>query len=147
MKARLLPPNMRAKIVLELCQVGGFDFCWTWTGCVNSRGYACVGVDGKSQLAHRVSYELLVGPITAGLQIDHLCRNTRCINPAHLEPVTARVNASRTDQATKSHCAHGHPFTVENTIWRKRGHLAHRACRECQIAHQRDYRRRSKASA
>lgn len=142
-----LPQRMADKVAQELCPIAGFDFCWTWTGAVNSRGYGCIGVNRKSQLAHRVSYELHVGPIAAGLQIDHLCQNKRCINPAHLEAVTGRVNCSRTDAATKTHCANGHAYTADNTIWRKRGALTHRACRECHNQHLRDYRARLKASA
>ncbi|MFK5284023.1 HNH endonuclease signature motif containing protein, partial [Lacticaseibacillus paracasei] len=52
-------------------------------------------VGGKSQKAHRFMYERLVGPIPAGMQLDHLCRVRPCCNPAHLEPVTQRENIAR----------------------------------------------------
>jgi hypothetical protein len=132
MKITDLPPNMQNKIAQELAPLAGLEFCWTWTGCINSKGYGCVGVNGKSQLTHRVSYQLLVGPIEAGFQIDHLCENKKCCNPAHLEPVTARTNASRKVDANKTVCVNGHRYTPDNTIWRTRGELQHRQCRQCQ---------------
>lgn len=131
-----LPNNMRTKVEQEICPLSDLDgFCWAWTGALNSKGYSCTSVAGKSQLAHRVAYELLVAPIEPGLQIDHLCRNKRCINPDHLEVVTGQVNCSRQDRANKTHCKHGHLYTEQNTIWRKRGDLIHRQCRTCQYGY------------
>lgn len=76
--------------------------CWQWTGSLfQSTGYAQTWADGTNRLAHRVLYELLVGPIPVGLQLDHLCRNRSCVNPAHLEPVTAKVNMQRAYAAKK----------------------------------------------
>ena len=77
--------------------------CWIWTGTrTRDGGYGQIRLPGlyapligPMRLAHRVAYELLVGPIPAGLVLDHLCRNRRCVNPAHLEPVTQRVNIQR----------------------------------------------------
>lgn len=65
--------------------------CWNWGGAL-SRGYGVIRVDGKKALAHRVSYELANGPIPEGLQIDHMCHNRRCVNPSHLQAVTAEGN-------------------------------------------------------
>jgi hypothetical protein len=91
--------------------------CWEWTGSVNDSGYGkfSLSTTQLSRRAHRVAYELLVGPIPDGLELDHLCRNTICVNPAHLEPVTQAENVRRGLNAQKTHCAHGHEFTLENT--------------------------------
>lgn len=74
----------------------GADECWPWAGSIDSRNtYGRFPVNKVWRRAHRVAYELLVGPIPDGLTLDHLCRNTRCVNPAHLEPCTARENHRR----------------------------------------------------
>jgi HNH endonuclease len=67
------------------------DKCWPWGGTIQSKGYGLVG----GRLVHRVVYELVRGPIPAGLTIDHLCRNRRCANPSHLEAVTMQENYRR----------------------------------------------------
>jgi hypothetical protein len=71
-------------------------------------------------MAHRWAYHHLVAPVSADLEIDHLCRNRGCVNPAHLEPVTSRENKLRgygaaAKNARKTECKRGHPFTPENT--------------------------------
>jgi hypothetical protein len=66
--------------------------CWEWLQNFNADGY---GIYKRNHQAHRVVYELLVAPIPEGLEIDHLCRNRRCVNPAHLEPVTHLENIRR----------------------------------------------------
>jgi len=117
--------------------------CWLWSGSVNRLGYGTLGDQG---LAHRIGYRLLVGPIPAGLEIDHLCRVRSCVNPAHLEPVPHRVNVLRGDadaarNARKTHCPQGHAYTIENMLVRTR--LAgKRVCRICDKAATARYRRR-----
>ena len=110
------------------------DGCWLWSGYVQKSGYASYTkmVDGKRPLAHRFTYEALVGPIPEGMVLDHLCRNRACVNPSHLEPVSMQENILRGEgfaatNAQKTHCKHGHPFDDENT-WVYRG-LRH--CRTC----------------
>ena len=138
-----LPDNMQSKITLQLCSY--VSFCWTWTGARNSKGYGSVGVNGKSQLAHRVAYELLVGEIPAGLQIDHLCRNKACCNPAHLEPVTAKVNTRRAIEAVSGgRCKRGHAVAGPNLVIFQRGEWEYRACRMCRITLQREARERKR---
>jgi hypothetical protein len=72
--------------------------CWMWVGCVSARKYGSFrvgGRDGKTCIAHRVAYELLMGPIPRGTVLDHLCREKLCVNPAHLEPVSQHENIKR----------------------------------------------------
>lgn len=109
------------------------DTCWLWTGSHQGDGYGRFYAQRKMQSAHRYSYELHVGPIPAGLQIDHLCRVPGCVNPAHLEAVTPRENTLRGQgitavQARRTHCPKGHPYDEENTRLNGRK----RFCRACQ---------------
>lgn len=133
-----LPSNMQNKIAVS--ERG----CWEWTGALNSRNYGCIAVTGVSQLAHRVAYTLLVGPIPGGLEIDHLCRNTVCCNPSHLEPVTQYQNVHRRPDIRKTHCIRGHAMTPENIIMKYRGTHEMWNCRECTNAAAR--RRRAERS-
>lgn len=105
--------------------------CWEWTAA-RSHGYGAYSINAKHVSAHRTSYLTLVGPIPEGLELDHLCRNRACVNPAHLEPVTSQVNTLRGEspsaqQARQTHCQAGHEFTPANTRLSK----GHRYCREC----------------
>lgn len=70
---------------------------WLWQGSLNSRGYPEFKPDGKLVKGHRYAYELLVGPIPEGFHVDHVCGNTTCVNPEHLEAVTAQENRMRRD--------------------------------------------------
>ena len=107
--------------------------CWLWTAWVERNGYGRFWLDGWQQSAHRVAYELYVGPIPKGLEIDHLCRVRHCVNPAHLEAVTASENIRRMArlrtpyQSLMETCRNGHPYDAENTALTPTG----RACREC----------------
>lgn len=107
--------------------------CWLWTGGVTGRGYGSWrDPDRQSHAAHRLAYELLVGPIPAGLTIDHLCRVKICVNPAHMELVTPGENIRRARQQT--HCPQGHEYTPENNI---RAATCGHKCRECHNAFRR----------
>ena len=109
------------------------DTCWLWTAS-GVREYGCFYVDGGNVYAHRWAYEFCVGPIPEGLELDHLCRVSRCVNPDDLEIVTHRVNVLRGFGLTaanvrKTHCAQGHPFDAENTYLRPDDGT--RQCRRC----------------
>lgn len=116
--------------------------CWLWTGTALN-GYGQFRW-GKMRKAHRVAYELLVGPIPDGKELDHLCRVTRCVNPLHLEPVSRRENAMR-GVGSKTHCSQGHEFTPENTYMAHRPNREpHRQCRTCKRELMRESRRAMK---
>lgn len=106
--------------------------CWEWVGG-KSHGYGYFSIGKKLVRAHRFLYELYKGKIPIGLDLDHLCRNRKCVNPEHLEPVTRRENMNRGDSANrnKTHCKKGHEFTLENTIIDRKK----RYCKECQRTH------------
>lgn len=123
--------------------------CWVWTGAKQSDGYGAFRLRGRDCVAHRVSYEALVGQIQDGLQLDHLCRVRNCVRPDHLEPVTGRVNVLRGDgptavNAAKTHCPQGHPYDDENTHKRPCGR---RMCRTCDRARKREWKRKQRAAA
>lgn len=129
--------------------------CWQWTGDKSrSASGAYYGIistangDRRTRTgAHRFVYELLVGPVPEGLQIDHLCRNTLCVNPDHLEPVSGTVNINRMPwnsyikNARKSRCKHGHEFTPENT----KVYAGRRQCATCIKRRERQTRDRRRA--
>jgi hypothetical protein len=125
------------------------DGCVHFTGVINQYGYGKVHRNGRMLQAHRLMYELMVGPIPDGMVVDHLCHNIdlscsggeaclhrRCVNPAHLEVVTHRVNINRGRRGPKSHCPQGHEFTPENTYVYADGS---RRCRACGAEHSRRF--------
>lgn len=71
---------------------GSADACWEWTASTTPSGYGMLWRDGRPAGAHRVAYELFVGPIGAGKVIDHICYNPPCVNPSHLRAVTPKQN-------------------------------------------------------
>lgn len=132
-------PDLAARFWAKVV-VGEADECWQWVGAVAPNGYgriySHVTTKGKYfvAMAHRVAYELARAPIPNGHQIDHLCRNRACVNPAHLEPVSQRENLLRgatipARRAAQTHCIHGHEFTPENTYRRKGDGV--RQCKTC----------------
>ncbi len=128
--------------------------CWTWTGATaggqaEESAYGTFWDDGTHHRAHRWSYEHFVRSIPEGLEIDHLCHpgdgscpaatcsHHRCVNPAHLEPVTHRENGIRGNtfvaaHAAATHCPKGHPYDEENTRRQvlPNGNIG-RGCKKC----------------
>jgi hypothetical protein len=127
-----------------LAKVEFTETCWLCRGAISRlksvKGrtllpYPRFKIREKYLGAHRWFYEQIIGPIPAGLEPDHLCRNTICVNLDHLEPVTHSVNMQRSicgDQLQKraravTHCPKGHGYSPENTTW----YLGHRKCKTC----------------
>jgi len=110
--------------------------CWLWKDHLVG-GYGQYRTVRGMRAAHRHAYRLCVGPIPRGYTLDHLCRNTACVRPAHLEPVTLRDNILRgngptAQNARKTHCPRGHAYNKANTYyWKRPGGGLDRICRAC----------------
>lgn len=149
--------------------------CVIWTAAEKDKGYGAFWDGTRTRRAHQVSYELVIGPVPAGLQLDHLCRVRNCVAPAHLEAVTGEENrrrgllgvlagleerpAARTRQRSRvrpqPRCHRGHELSPENT-YREPPSASHpqgrRRCRICRRAQDRlrpsgGYRMRTRATA
>lgn len=102
-----------------ICEITG---CWVWHGSKSSEGYGRIcegGNHGRNLVAHRWAYLTFIGMIADGFVLDHLCRNTSCVNPAHLEPVTQRENVLRgvsimSERAASDSCCRGHKLSGNN---------------------------------
>ena len=93
---------------LDNLKVDANGVCWEWGGYVSTHGYGMVNVGGTPTTAHRAMWETLVGPISYGNDLDHLCKNKLCVNPDHLEPVDRRTNSKRARGSTTNRCKNGH---------------------------------------
>jgi hypothetical protein len=135
--------------------------CWLWGAGTHRSGYGLFKANGKQVYAHRYAYELQHGPIPAGLEVDHTCHNEddscpggascshrRCVNPAHLEPVTHAENGRRGKSvwavnARKTHCPQDHEYSPENTLIERGA----RVCRTCRREREASRRRRKTRKA
>jgi hypothetical protein len=117
--------------------------CWLWNN-PRKDGYGDIHWEGKRPLAHRLVWELLVGPIPNGMQLDHVrergCLHRNCVNPKHLEPVTPLVNTRRsTGNNSKTHCPKGHEYTEANTLLSTK--RLHRECKKCKYGRNAQWRK------
>lgn len=136
-----LPEKFWEKVIP--CDTG----CWHWVGGASS-GYGTLwhpgGKGSRNAYAHRIAYEVLVGPIIEET-IDHVCRNRACVNPAHLEPASVRENTLRgmgptAQNARKSHCKRGHLLSGDNLKESASKRRGNRECRICYKQVERAYR-------
>lgn len=117
----------------------GPNDCWEWLGVKTKLGYGYMRYykDGRRKGCHLVSLILHGIKIPKGKHTDHLCRNTSCINPKHLEIVTPRKNILRgvgpaAINYRKTHCKYGHELTGKNLSWNKRkNNKNQRRCKKC----------------
>jgi hypothetical protein len=120
--------------------------CWITPFAVKEGQYAYATINGRKRRLHGALYGLIVGAVPDGLELDHLCRNTRCVNPWHLEPITHQENvlrgASGVLQIRRDRCRKGHLYDETNTYQSTNG----RVCRKCQNESQRRYRARKEAA-
>lgn len=122
--------------------------CWRWTATLNGCGYGSFSFGAKTVLAHRAAYELFVGPIPDGLEIDHLCSQRDCVNFRHLEAVTRTENVQRTARraalrdSDRTHCPAGHELTPDNVKMSAQGT---RSCRQCHRDYHKEYQRNWRA--
>ena len=119
--------------------------CWNWNGYL-LRGYGRFKVGDTTRIVHRFAYEYFVGKIPRNKVIDHLCRNRKCVNPAHLEVVTMRENVLRGEgpaaiNARKTQCPKGHPLTKSNLDLYCLNQRGHRMCRICKRKRSREFMR------
>ncbi|MHB8430205.1 MAG: HNH endonuclease [Acidimicrobiales bacterium] len=122
--ASMLPPAIRNRVVVK-------EGCWSWMGWHNDRGYGYVHWNGRDRPVHRVVVELLAGSVLPrGVDVDHLCRNAGCVNPAHLEPVTHHENMLRGSWGSRKACKYGHDWNVPGSVYlRKNGNRSCAVCR------------------
>lgn len=107
--------------------------CWVWLGKQVTGGYGVLYSGNRTFMAHRLLYERENGLITSNLEIDHLCRNPSCVNPAHLEAVTHQVNIKRGRRGWQK-CPHGDAFRT-------------RKSRDCAVCRKERQKRKSDAAA
>jgi hypothetical protein len=133
LRSQLPQPTVEDRFWAKVDKTSSAKGCWLWTASTDGHGYGqFMFTRGRNIKAHRVAWTFLRGPIEDGLTLDHLCCVKRCVNPAHLEPVTHRVNILRSDGMSaihkrQTHCIHGHEFTPENTYH----YHGRRTCRKC----------------
>jgi len=132
--------------------------CIYFTGNIWAGGYGNLSRKGSKVAAHRAAYELFVGPIPEGMELDHTCHDPdackegdkclhrRCVNVEHLRPTTPRDNTLRSNsiaarKSRQTHCAKGHKFDEANTYINPQGN---RRCRRCMADASKRYKDRKR---
>lgn len=132
--------------------------CWEWQGARDKNGYGLTFYGSNrlrkvTILAHRLVYELMVGPIPEGLGLDHLCRNPPCVRPEHLEPVTQVENTHRSPltvnsiNKAKTECLRGHSLLDPANVYTAPSRPYERVCRKCLAIRKRKWKARKRESA
>ena len=127
---------------------GPWGNCWLYTGKLDDGYGKMLPTNGKAKrYVHVLSYELHIGSVPQGLELDHLCRVRNCINPAHLDPVTHAENMRRSPfqgviQKAKTHCPQGHPYDGENLYINSN----RRHCKICMRIREKQFRARQKSA-
>lgn len=141
-----VPHEMVERFDAQMMLVTRGPSCWRWTGKIDPAGYGGVVLQTEGRYryigAHRLAYLVANERIAPGLVIDHICRNRRCVNPAHLRAVTVQENV-RAGLAgdMKTSCNQGHPLSGPNlhVVHRSDGRTS-RCCRICRLDNKRRYR-------
>lgn len=149
----LTPARLRA-FMRDVQKPAGEFGCWLWTGSVNTSGYPIGGGERgqRGVPVYRIAYEWMVGLVPVGMEIDHLCRTRRCVNPHHLEPVTRAENMRRArvfgPWSMRQYCRNGHDVSCERgyDYTRKSGRVD-RICRDCAASRERRKRTREQHAA
>lgn len=130
------------------------ELCWKWLGGQSS-GYGRFSIDSslvanrKQVPAHRFAYEYFHGPLAKDLVLHHICKNTLCVNPKHLQPLSIKEHVAQSIsvgvmvaalQSVKTHCPKGHPYEGSNLSIRRDGS---RVCRECKRQRYNEWRKRN----
>ena len=135
--------------------------CWNWTGATtrsNKKGYGQASRNGAVVLSHRLSWEIINGPISKDLLVLHRCDNPLCVNPAHLFLGSQSDNMKdciakgrfifntppKVARNLKTHCPSGHLYNTSNSILDSNGY---RKCRKCSVKHSMESKRRKRFSS
>lgn len=124
-----LDPYTYEELFWQKVDKRGPNGCWLWTSPLSFWGYGTCHWSGRPARVHRLTYEMFVGPIPEGYHVDHMCNVRHCVNPDHLQALSASEHMSLTRaRQDKSHCVNGHEYTPENLRINSKGA---RYCGQC----------------